>query len=93
VFQTQFFSRSHNTKRSLICHQTFWCVCCTVNTKAVAKQTCGSVCFCILKALLKKFEIFLFFSLFQINIFLDHFDALILKIIFFKKENIILIYF
>ena len=42
----------------------------------------GPICFCISKALLKKFEIFLFFSLLQINIFflvfLDHFDALML---------------
>jgi hypothetical protein len=41
--------------------------------------------FCVLKAFLKKFEIFLFFSLFQINIFLmflDYFDVLMSKIIF-----------
>jgi hypothetical protein len=46
-----------------------------------------SVCFCVLKMFLKKFKIFLFLSLFQINIFLvflDHFDALISKIIFKK---------
>jgi hypothetical protein len=45
------------------------------------------VCFCVSKALLKKFENFLFFSLLQINIFLvflDHFDTLISKIIFLK---------
>ena len=44
----------------------------------------GSLCFCISKVFLKKFEIFLFFLL-KINIFLvflDHFDALISKIIF-----------
>jgi hypothetical protein len=38
--------------------------------------------------LLKKFKIFYFFSLLQINmflVFLDHFDALISKIIFLKK--------
>jgi len=43
---------------------------------------------------LKKIEIFLFFSLLQINIFLvflDYFDALISKIIFLN--NIFLIYF
>jgi hypothetical protein len=38
VFQTQFFSGSRNTKRSLICYQTLYRVCCTANTKAVAKQ-------------------------------------------------------
>jgi hypothetical protein len=44
-----------------------------------------TVCFCVLKLFLKKFKFFLFFSLLQINmflIFLDHFDALISKIIF-----------
>jgi len=46
----------------------------------------GPVCFCILKTLLKKIKFFIFFLL-QINIFLvflDHFDVLILKIIFKK---------
>jgi len=45
---------------------------------------------------LKKFKFFLFFSLLQINVFgvSDHFDALILKIIFKKiKKNIILMHF
>jgi hypothetical protein len=43
------------------------------------------VCFCVSKAFLKKIEFF--FSLLQINIFLvflDHFDALISKMIFKK---------
>jgi len=46
------------------------------------------ICFCVSKAILKNFEIFLFFLL-QINIFLvflDHFDALISKIIFKNKK-------
>jgi hypothetical protein len=41
----------------------------------------------------KNFEIFLFFSLLQINIFfmfLDHFDALMLKLIFLKKYIILI---
>jgi hypothetical protein len=45
------------------------------------------VCFCVSKTFLKKFKIFLFFSLLQINIFLiflDYFNALISKIIFKK---------
>jgi hypothetical protein len=40
--------------------------------------------------LLKKFKIFYFFSLLQINmflVFLDHFDAMISKIIFLKKKH------
>jgi len=47
----------------------------------------GTVCFCVSKALLKKYKIFLFFYLLQINIFLvfsNHFDELMSKI-FFKK--------
>jgi hypothetical protein len=46
-----------------------------------------SICFFVSKALLQKFEIFLFFSWIQINIFLmflDYFDALISKMIFKK---------
>jgi hypothetical protein len=42
------------------------------------------VCFCVSKAFLKKID---FFSLLQINmflVFLDHFDALISKMIFKK---------
>jgi hypothetical protein len=45
------------------------------------------VYFCVSKNFLKKIEIFLIFSLLQINfifIFLDHFDVLISKIIFKK---------
>jgi len=44
--------------------------------------------FYVLKIFLKKLEIFLCFSLLQINIFLmflNHFDALMSKIIFLKK--------
>jgi len=44
-----------------------------------------SVCFCVSKAFLKKFENFLFFYLLQINMFLvfsNHFDVLMSKIIF-----------
>jgi hypothetical protein len=44
----------------------------------------GPICFCVSKVLLKKFKIFLFFSLLQINIFLvlsNHFDVLMSKII------------
>jgi hypothetical protein len=47
----------------------------------------GPICFCILKALLKKMIIYLFFSLLQINpflVFLDHFDVLISKMILKK---------
>jgi hypothetical protein len=47
------------------------------------------ICFYISKAFLKKFEIFLFFSLLQINIFLvfsNHFDVLMSKIIFLKNH-------
>jgi hypothetical protein len=43
------------------------------------------VCFCVSKAFLKKFEIFLFFSLLKINIFLmflDYFDVIISETIF-----------
>jgi hypothetical protein len=50
--------------------------------------------FCVSKALLKKFENFLFFSLLQINIFLvfsDYFDALISKIILKNNNNIIIL--
>jgi hypothetical protein len=50
---------------------------------------------CVLEVFLKKIENFLFFYLLQINIFFifsDYFDVLMLKIIFFKK-NIILMYF
>jgi hypothetical protein len=55
-----------------------------------SKDICGKfypVCFYVLKVFLKKIKNFLFFSLLQINIclvFLDHFDALISKIIFKK---------
>jgi hypothetical protein len=35
------------------------------------------ICFCVLKVFLKKFKFFLFFTLLQINIYLDYFDALI----------------
>ena len=51
------------------------------------------VCFCVSKAFLKKFKIFLFFFLLQINIFSvfsDHFNALISKIIFLKIKKYIL---
>jgi len=51
-------------------------------------KSIGPVCFCVSKALLKIFEIFLFFSLLQINIFFfmfsDHFDVLMSKMIFKK---------
>jgi hypothetical protein len=43
-------------------------------------NTIGYVYFCVSKIFLKKIEIFLFFSLLNINIFLvflDHFDAMI----------------
>jgi len=54
----------------------------------------GPVCFCVLKALLKKFEFYFIFFFALINILLvfsDHFDVLMSKIIFFF--NIILMYF
>jgi hypothetical protein len=41
------------------------------------------VCFCVLKAFLKKFKIFFHIKIFLV--FLNHFDALISKLIFFKK--------
>jgi hypothetical protein len=37
VFQTQFFSESCGTKSSLVCYQTLYCVCFTVNTKKIKK--------------------------------------------------------
>jgi hypothetical protein len=48
-------------------------------------STACPVCFCVSIVLSKKFEIFLFFSLLQINIFLvfsDHFDTPMSKMIF-----------
>jgi len=39
AFQTQFFSRPHNTKHSLVYYQTPCCICFTANTKAGEKQT------------------------------------------------------
>jgi hypothetical protein len=50
-------------------------------------MTCGHFVFAFLKCFLKKFEIFLFFYLLQINIFLvflNHFNILMSKIIFKK---------
>jgi hypothetical protein len=44
----------------------------------------NSVCFCVSKEFLKKFKIFLFFLYLKL-IFLDHFDALISKMIFLKN--------
>jgi hypothetical protein len=38
VFQTQFFSGSRSTKRSLVCYQTLCRVCFTANAKAGEKQ-------------------------------------------------------
>ena len=45
------------------------------------------ICFCVLKEFFKKVEFFLFFNLKSIFflVFLDHFNALILKLIFFFK--------
>jgi len=57
-------------------------------------ETLGLICFCISKTLLKKFKIFLFFFYFKLIfflVFLDYFDTLISKMIFLKK-NIILIH-
>jgi len=51
TFQTQFFSRPHNTRCSLVCYQISCCVCFTANTKADEKQTYSyficflSICF------------------------------------------------
>jgi len=54
----------------------------------ISKAVLGPVCFCVSKVFLKKFANFLFFNLLQINIFffvcLNHFDALVSKIIFKK---------
>jgi len=55
--------------------------------RSIKLKTSNLVCFCVLKIFLKKINFFYFFSLLQINIFLvflDHFDALISKIIFKK---------
>ena len=38
MFQTQFFSRSHNIKRSFYSYQTSCCVFYTVNIKTLTKQ-------------------------------------------------------
>jgi hypothetical protein len=54
------------------------------------------VCFCVLNALLKKFEFFLFFSLLQINIFWCFWIILMRwyqKYFLKNKKNIILIHF
>jgi hypothetical protein len=58
-------------------------------------QWCLSLIFFLKKVFLKDFKFFLFY-LFQNNIFLvfsNHFNMLILKIIFKNKKNIILILF
>jgi hypothetical protein len=39
AFQTQFFSGSHSIKHSFNNYQTSYCVFCTANTKAGARQT------------------------------------------------------
>jgi len=62
--------------------RTYRCCCCFFFYIRV-----GFVYFYVLEIFLKKIEFYLFFSLLQVNIlllFLDHFDALILKIIFKK---------